>query len=69
LDEAMALLNERQRKALTLRYWYGMSEREVAAALGVAAGTVKSINFRALRTLRQALQERSDHDLRPSPLP
>ena len=39
---ALDRLPARQREAVVLRYWLELSETEMAAAMGVAAGTVKS---------------------------
>lgn len=41
-----------QRQVLVLRYYEGLSEREIAAVLDVAPGTVKSRCARGLATLR-----------------
>lgn len=41
-----------QRQVLVLRYYEGLSEREIAAALDVAPGTVKSRCARGLAMLR-----------------
>ena len=40
--EALRTLPRRQREVLVLRYWSELSEAEIAAALGIARGTVKS---------------------------
>ncbi len=45
-----------QRAALVLRYYEGLNEAEMAAALGCRRGTVKSRLHRALRALADELQ-------------
>lgn len=52
---ALRRLPTRQRTALVLRYWGGLSDAEVAAAMGVAVGTVKSSIARGLARLRPQL--------------
>jgi len=49
---ALRALPAQQRVVLVLRYWAGLSEREIATQLGCSAGTVKSRASRALATLR-----------------
>jgi RNA polymerase sigma-70 factor (ECF subfamily) len=46
-----------ERTALVLHYRQELSVNEVAAALGVTTGTVKTLLFRARRHLRAALAE------------
>jgi RNA polymerase sigma-70 factor (sigma-E family) len=55
---AMRRLTTRQRQVVVLRYWSQMSEREIAEALRVSRGTVKSTANRALTILRGLLGER-----------
>ena len=50
---ALATLSGRQRAVVVLRYYEGLSEAEIAAALGCSAGTVKSAASRAMAKLRQ----------------
>jgi RNA polymerase sigma factor (sigma-70 family) len=50
-------LSERQRQVLVLRYWSDLSEAEIAQALGLSRGTVKSTASRALDALEQMLGE------------
>ena len=71
--EARALLNEeqravaaalrrlpaRQREALVLRYYLDLSEQEIAQAMGVTRGTVKSATHRALAAIGRTLTEGS----------
>lgn len=49
---ALATLTGRQRAVVVLRYYEGLSEAEIAAALGCSAGTVKSAASRAMTKLR-----------------
>ena len=53
LLDAMSLLPDRDREALSLRYLVGLSEREMASVLGCRQGTVKSRLSRALERLRE----------------
>jgi RNA polymerase sigma-70 factor (sigma-E family) len=58
---ALGALPARRREAIVLRYWLGLSEAEIAAAMGISPGTVKSQVSRGLaalgRTLETALEE------------
>jgi RNA polymerase sigma-70 factor (sigma-E family) len=56
---ALADLPPRRREAIVLRYWLDLSEREIAAAMGVSAGTVKSHVSRGLAALARALGEKA----------
>jgi RNA polymerase sigma-70 factor (sigma-E family) len=61
-DHVWALLRtlgERQRAALVLRYYDGLDDAEIAAALDCRPGTVRSLLSRGLATLRADL---ADHD-------
>jgi RNA polymerase sigma-70 factor (sigma-E family) len=53
LWRAIATLPRRQRTVVVLRYYEDLSEAEIAVALGISAGTVKSSASRALATLRR----------------
>ena len=52
---ALAGLPVRQREALVLRYYLELSEAEMAAAMGVSTGTVKTHLHRGLAALAGAL--------------
>jgi RNA polymerase sigma-70 factor (sigma-E family) len=54
---AMRLLPTRQREALALRYYLDLSERDMAAAMGVSAGSVKTHLRRGLAALAGLLGE------------
>ncbi|CAN5243373.1 hypothetical protein BH20ACT22_BH20ACT22_03920 [soil metagenome] len=52
---AVGRLGERDRLAITCRFWLELSEAETAEVLGCARGTVKSRLSRALGRLRAAM--------------
>ena len=56
---AVRRLPDRQREALVLRFYLGVSEEETARAMGIARGTVKSSTSRALAALGRMLKEES----------
>ena len=53
---ALSQLPPRQREVLVLRYWSDFSEADIAAALGISRGTVKSTASRALTALEKILE-------------
>jgi len=55
--DRMASLPERQREVLVLRYYGDWSETEIAEALGVSPGAVKSYASRGLAALRPDLEQ------------
>jgi RNA polymerase sigma-70 factor (sigma-E family) len=57
LRQAIETLPYRKRACVVLRYLAGLSEAETADALGVSVGTVKSQTHKALRQLRELLDE------------
>ena len=52
--QMLAMLPRRQRTVLVLRYYADMSEEEVADAMDIARGTVKSQTAKAFTTLRRS---------------
>jgi RNA polymerase sigma-70 factor (sigma-E family) len=56
---AVRRLPDRQREALVLRFYLGVSEEETAQAMGISRGTVKSSTSRALAALGRMLKEES----------
>ena len=54
LRKAVAALPPGQGEALLMRYAHGMSEADIAAALEIPPGTVKSRLHHAIRKLREA---------------
>jgi RNA polymerase sigma-70 factor (sigma-E family) len=55
---ALRLLPPRQREALVLRYWLGMSEADMAEIMQVSRGTVKAHVSRGIDALGQRMEER-----------
>jgi RNA polymerase sigma-70 factor (sigma-E family) len=58
-DEVVAALRklpERQREAIVLRYYGDLSEADIAAAMGISRGAVKSHTARGMAALRAALE-------------
>lgn len=62
VQRALDRLPRRMRAAVMLRYYDDMSEPEVAAALGVSVGTVKSTVARAVAKLREDAELGADAD-------
>ena len=60
LEQALARLTARQRTVLVLRYFEDLTEVEAGRALGIGAGTVKSIARQALARLRTLAPELSE---------
>lgn len=54
--EAVRRLPTRQREAIVLRYYGELSEAEIADAMGVSKGAVKSHAARGMAALRESLE-------------
>jgi RNA polymerase sigma-70 factor (sigma-E family) len=52
---ALQALPDRQREALVLRYWLDLNEAEVAKAMGISTGAVKSHTSRGMAALARQL--------------
>lgn len=55
IRRALAQLSPRERSVFVLRHYQEMPLKEIAAALDIAEGTVKSLLFRAIKRLQKAL--------------
>ena len=53
---ALRELPDRQREAIVLRYYADLSEAEIATAMGISRGAVKSHTARGMTALRTALE-------------
>ena len=56
---AVRRLPQRQREVLVLRYYSDLSEKQIAEALDISPGAVKSHAHRALAALRDTMGGRS----------
>lgn len=54
---ALRTLPDRQREALVLRYYADLSEGDIAEAMGISRGAVKSHTSRGMTALRSRLEE------------
>lgn len=63
LMAALALLPQRQRACVVLRYFEELDVRETSVALGCSEGTVKSQTSRALDSMRSLLKDTSLDDI------
>jgi RNA polymerase sigma-70 factor (sigma-E family) len=62
---ALRGLPERQREAIVLRYHAGLSEDQIAAAMRISRGAVKSHTARGLSALRAAVEQATSQPARP----
>lgn len=56
LVNALRTLPRRQYQALVLRHWMGLKETEIAEAMGISVGAVKSHTSRGMTKLSQMLE-------------
>jgi len=56
---ALRVLPERQREAVVLRFYADMSEAQIASAMGITRGAVKSHTSRAMAALRSVLEQQT----------
>jgi len=54
---ALRDLPGRQREAIVLRYYADLSEAQIATAMGISRGAVKSHTSRGMAALRAALED------------
>ncbi len=62
---ALAGLTRRERAVIVLRFYQDLSEVQIADALGISPGTVKSTNARALAKLRTSVHLEGHHSREP----
>jgi len=61
MEQALNTLPERQKTALTLCFYEGLSNAEAADAMGVKVKALESLLMRAKTGLREALNQNSNH--------
>ena len=57
VDEAVRSLPEKQRAVFTLKFYEGLSHKEIGEILGCSEGTSKANYFHAVRKLRRLLED------------
>jgi RNA polymerase sigma factor (sigma-70 family) len=62
---ALRGLPERQREAVLLRYYAGLPDSEIAAAMGISAGAARSHAARGMSVLRAALEQAGPQPAQP----
>jgi RNA polymerase sigma-70 factor (ECF subfamily) len=55
IDEALDLVSEREKTVFLLRHYHDLSLKEIAEALGLTIGSVKSYLFRSIKKLQKEL--------------
>jgi RNA polymerase sigma-70 factor (TIGR02954 family) len=58
LKDAMSALDERSREILTLKYFHDLKIKEIASSMKCPEGTVKTWLNKALKSLREKLEEK-----------
>jgi RNA polymerase sigma-70 factor (ECF subfamily) len=66
IGQALALLTEKQREAVALRYYFGYGDDEIATILGCRVNTARHRIYDGLRALEQIIQQRFPWLLRES---
>lgn len=64
LARLLAVLPQRQRTVVVLRYYTDLSEQQTADTLGISVGAVKSAASRGLDALRVALASSAEGSIR-----
>ncbi len=62
LRRLLGPLDLRERQVLVLRHYFDLREVDVAVALDLPLGTVKTLNRRAIARLQEQLTEGADHE-------
>lgn len=57
IDEALTKFSERERAVFILRHYHDLKVKEIAQALGISLGSVKSYLFRSIQKLQRELDD------------
>jgi RNA polymerase sigma-70 factor (ECF subfamily) len=60
LREALAMLTEREQEIIRLRFAAGLTNRAIGSVMGLRAGNVAVILYRALRKVRRTMDDAED---------
>ena len=55
IDAALGRISEREKTVFVLRHYHDLSLKEIAEALGLTVGAVKSYLFRSIKKLQREL--------------
>lgn len=58
IEDAMQSLDERSREMITLKYFHDLKIKEIAQAFNCPEGTIKTWLYKALKSLREKLDEK-----------
>ena len=58
IEDAVQRLDERSREIITLKYFHDLKIKDIALTLGCPEGTLKTWLFKALKSLREKLDEK-----------
>ncbi len=62
VKESISELNERYRLVIELRFYKGMSMKEIAGRMGITEANAKVLQFRALRKLKDLIKEKMGNE-------
>jgi RNA polymerase sigma-70 factor (ECF subfamily) len=55
IENALALISEREKTVFLLRHYHDLNLKEIAVALGISLGSVKSYLFRSIKKIQKEL--------------
>jgi RNA polymerase sigma-70 factor (ECF subfamily) len=55
IENALARISEREKAVFLLRHYHDLNLKEIAVALGISLGSVKSYLFRSIKKIQKEL--------------